>query len=154
LIMSKILKVLYILVSILFFYILYSCMSMNIDETGGLGRPYYDVFQLTLLDGQGYDYVINEIVEQDRSVFYFLDEKIFAPMGIAHIGQVKKRLSSITDIPFRNEEYTSSGMEPEENCVYSIRYFHNDKTNVLLVRVEKLSEKYVKLTVYMPENDG
>ena len=143
-------------VFLLIFSFMFMCSSgSRIDETGGLGGPLpAGTFMLTLINEEGYDPISNLKTKKDQGAFYYSHKQVFAPEGVAKIGLVLKRLSDITEIPFKDEKYIRDGLELEVECAYSVRYNHEDDVKILLFRVERLFENLVELSIFIEGRDG
>jgi hypothetical protein len=129
----------------------YSCPSpsINIYERGGIESiSDSNIIPLSLNENQGYSLDLNQITDNKISSFCFLEKKIWASLGIARVGLIQKNLSSITEIPFRDEDYKKDGLALELNCVYSIRYGNPRIPFIALLRIENISPKSLNLLCY------
>lgn len=132
---------------------IYSCCSPkyspNINETGGTESPSRSqVMILVLIEDQGYSFELNQTTNKETSAFYYLENKIWAKLGIARVGLIQKDLSRITEIPFRDEDYKKDGLAPEQNCVYALRYGNPQAPFIALLRIDYIWPTALRLLCY------
>ena len=83
----------------------YSCSGVTLYERGGIeSTSDSQIMPLILNKDHGYNFELNQTTDKKNCSFYYFENKIWASLGIARVGLIQKKLSSITEIPFRDED--------------------------------------------------
>lgn len=130
-------------------------MGMMINVKGGTPKVDQEskyIYILTLPENLGLT-PITEEEQKEKCEFYYSKKKIFAKHGIARVGNIKKRLNSITEIPYKDKNYISE-MRIEENCVYTIRIGEKENRKILLIRVQEILEDKIEFEYYIGIKNG
>ena len=91
-------------------------------------------------------------VPKNDSNFYYMENKLFAIYGVAKVSSTKEELKdiNITEIPYKPEDYHTSGLDIIPRGVYVIKLDKRGR-ELLYIRILEILKGKIKVEYHLPE---